>query len=217
MAGFDATPSFNYGGGGGMSSTTSGHAGLPSELPAWLPTPDHVTRELLQQYGDTSVNKEIATLQKSGDETQGAVVSTAMNAANNAATEYANRARQAGGNAAGAGLIRAEGQVKGQAAAGQIKMENAKAVLAAREKAAGLASQIATNLGSLRIDYLKTLATYDIQNRQLGLSEEEMNRKRSGYNVTIGSGGGMDFQNKSAWDQYLQNNSGRQTPYGRWG
>lgn len=129
-----------------------------SSIPAWLPREG--TQQLMDQYNQVASQFDTKGYDDASEGQQSRLLTTALNAGNNAATDYANRARQAGGSGMGAGLIKAEATVGARKAAGEMELERQKFDASQREKAAGLSSQIATTLGTLRDSYLKTLVSY---------------------------------------------------------
>jgi hypothetical protein len=129
-----------------------------SSIPTWLPRLN--TGELSTEYSNIGKNFDTSGFDVASKGNESRVLTTALNAGNNAATEYANRARQSGGSGMGAGLIKAEAGVGAQKSAGEIALQREQFDASQREKAAGLASQIATTLGNLRDSYLKTIVNY---------------------------------------------------------
>lgn len=153
-------PNFKGGISGGSTSTSSTTPAYEriSSIPAWLPGLN--TGELSQQYRDLGKSFDTSPYDVASKSQESRVLTTALNAGNNAATEYANRARQSGSSGLGAGLVKAEAGVGAQKSAGEIALQRAQFDASQREKAAGLASQIASTLGNLRDSYLKSIVDY---------------------------------------------------------
>lgn len=150
-------PNFHGGISGSTSSTTPAYERV-SSIPAWLPSLN--TGELSQQYRDIPKSFDTNPFDVSSKDQESRVLTTALNAGNNAATEYSNRARQSGGSGLGAGLVKAEASVGARKSAGEMALDREKFDASQREKAAGLASQIASTLGNLRDSYLKSIVDY---------------------------------------------------------
>lgn len=129
-----------------------------SSIPDWLPK--ERAGELEAEYGKIGERFDTSAYDRESEGQQSRLLTTALNAGNNAATEYANRARQSGGSGMGAGLVKAIASVGARKSAGEIALEQQKFDASQREKAAGLAGQIATTLGTLRDSYLRTIVDY---------------------------------------------------------
>jgi hypothetical protein len=155
-----------------------------SSIPSWLPREGN--QQLLEQYGNIGKDFSTEGYDKESRGQQSRVLTTALNAGNNAAAEYANRARQQGGSAFGAGLVKAQAQVGAQKTAGDMALEREKFDASQREKAAGLASQIASTLGNLRDSYLKSIVSYATSEDQISadysakMAAVDASRKGSG-------------------------------------
>jgi hypothetical protein len=216
-AGYDPTKS-NYGltsnsmtsawnsinpGGGSISGSGPAYDRV-SSIPAWLPREG--TDQLMDQYNQVASQFDTKGYDDASEGQQSRLLTTALNAGNNAATDYANRARQAGGSGMGAGLIKAQATVGARKAAGEMELDRQKFDASQREKAAGLSSQIATTLGSLRDSYLKTLVSYatsedataaSFKSNQMNLDLEQKKLDESArqFNWTRPTGGGYQTNN----------------------
>jgi hypothetical protein len=180
-----------FGGSGGSFAFGTSSSYPDRTLPSWYPKMGEITSEAETALGHVPGAFNTSGYQRATDDALGAISTKAENAASNAAADYANRARQAGGNAESAGLIKAEGLVAGQKTLADTKIEAAKFEIEQREKAATLSSQIASNLGDLRNNYLSTLAGYASREDQIAASSAAGSGRGSGGSDGSGAWSGI--------------------------
>lgn len=173
-----------------------------TSIPDWLPK--ERAGELESEYGKIGERFDTSAFDRESEGQQSRLLTTALNAGNNAATEYANRARQSGGSGMGAGLVKALASVGARKSAGELALEQQKFDASQREKAAGLAGQIATTLGTLRDSYLRTIVDYatkedsisaELKGKQIAADAANFStassRPREGFNAIIPNNMGL--------------------------
>jgi hypothetical protein len=159
--------------------------------------------ELVDQYNKVGEAYSTSDYDQANLGQQSRMLTTALNAGNAAATEYANRARQSGGSALGAGLMKAQAAVGARKSAGELELKRQEFDASQRKEAAGLASQIATTLGTLRESYLKTLLGYAAQEHatdatlrsnelNLQMEQKKLDESSRQFNFTRPTSGGYE-------------------------
>lgn len=135
-------------------------------LPSWLQAnPDDQMHELLQSYAGIGAAFDPTAQVTARNDAIGYNTTAGNQAANNAASEYANRAQQSGASALGAGVVKAQAMLPVFQQNAALKTDAADVAAKAHADAAGLASQIASTIGNLRMSYLNTLTGY-VQGQQ---------------------------------------------------
>lgn len=195
-----------------------------TSIPDWLPK--ERTGELESEYNQIAERFDTSGYDRESEGQQSRLLTTALNAGNNAATEYTNRARQSGGSGMGAGLVKALASVGARKSAGELGLEKEKFDASQREKAAGLAGQIATTLGTLRDSYLRTIVDYATKTDSTSaeykakMAAIEATNRQTGANAkphggfSVSSGFDLDFQNNQQLGSFMNQNAGEWSPWG---
>lgn len=103
---------------------------------------------------------------------------TGFQAADNAGTTYANRLMQAGVNPTASGVVTAQSKLPVYSALAQINQQKSATRLDAVQKADALAAQIASTIGSIQLNYSKTLADYNTSLNAQHLNAGEFNAQQ---------------------------------------